>query len=150
MKNSDMFEMTLLSSLQASIAKAFFSIGIDESHKNIRYIRKSNGKSMLSIKLNDGLDSDIKNYIHFGAEPVIFKDFRAVNIFVHADKAVSIKANYIINLVQDDVRSFFESFENYLAQNDIENNEYDISMPVEALIQEKSNILTRIKKLFCK
>ena len=148
MKNSDVFEIILLSKLQKSIAKAFFSIGVDETIKSIRYTRKSNGKSVLSIKLNDGLDSDVNNYIHFGAEPVKFEDFQAVNIFVHADKVISSDANIMLNLVQDDVRSFFEKFEDYLIQNNIENKEYDVHMSVKTLKKEKDSVLTRIKNIF--
>ena len=40
MKNSDAFEIILLSKLQKSISKAFLSIGIDETNKSIRYTRK--------------------------------------------------------------------------------------------------------------
>lgn len=150
MKNSDVFEIILLSKLQKSIAKAFLSIGIDQTNKSIRYTRKSNGKSVLSIKLNDGLDSDIKNYIHFGAEPLRFKDFQTVNVFVHADKVISGEASNILNIIQDDVKIFFESFEDYLTQNDAGNKEYDVNISVDALEKEKTSVLTRIKKLFNK
>ncbi len=150
MKNSDVFEIILLSKLQKGISKAFSSVGVDETNKSIRYTRKSNGKSVLSIKLNDGLDSDVNNYIHFGAEPVKFEGFQAVNIFVHADKVISRDASIMLNLVQDDVRSFFEKFEDYLTKNDLENKEYDVHIPVKTLKKEKTSVLTRIKKLFHK
>ena len=54
----------------------------------------------------------------------------------------------MLNLVQDDVRSFFEKFEDYLTKNDLENKAYDMNMPVKTLKQEKGSVLTRIKKIF--
>ncbi len=142
----ELFEISIFSSLKESITKVLLNIGIDPNGKTIRYNRNSTGTSYLLIKLNDEDDNDLKNYVSFGAKVISFKDFNAVDVFAHADKKVYKNANEFIGLAQEDAIKFFETFEDYLSKNNMQNKDLEVEIPIIYEKSRKENIFTRIRK----
>lgn len=142
----ELFEISIFSSLKESITKVLLNIGIDPNGKTIRYNRKNNGTSYLLIKLNDEDENDLKNYVSFGAEVISFKDFNAVDIFAHADKKLYKNANEFIGLAHQAVKEFFETFEDYLSKNNMQDKDLEIVMPIEFEKNKKENLLSRMRK----
>mgnify|MGYP004638075985 FL=1 len=142
----ELFEINIFSLLKEDIIKALLKLGIDPNGKTIRYNRKNNGTSYLLIKLNDEDENELKNYVSFGAEVISFKDFNAVDIYVHADKKLYKNANEFIGLLHPRVKEFFETFEDYLSKNNMQNKDLEIAMPIEFDKNKKENIFSRIRK----
>ena len=88
----------------------------------------------------------LKNYVSFGAKVIRFEDFDAVDIVVHADKKLYKNANEFIGLAHQAVKEFFETFEDYLSKNNMQDKDLEIVMPIEFEKNKKENILSRIRK----
>ena len=142
----ELLENSIFSLLKDSIINVLLSLDINPNGKTIRYNRKNNGTSYLLIKLNDEDENDLKNYVSFGAEVISFKDFNAVDIFVHADKRLYKNANEFIGLAHQSVKDFFETFEDYLSKNNMQNKDLEMVMPIEFEKNKKKNIFSRIRK----
>lgn len=142
----ELLENSIFSLLKDSIINVLLSLDINPNGKTIRYNRKNNGTSYLLIKLNDEDENDLKNYVSFGAEVIRFKDFNAVDIYVHADKKLYKNANEFIGLVHQSVKDFFETFEDYLSKNNMQNKDLEMVMPIEFEKNKKKNIFSRIRK----
>lgn len=142
----ELLENSIFSLLKDSIINVLLSLDINPNGKTIRYNRKNNGTSYLLIKLNDEDENDLKNYVSFGAKVIEFKDFNAVDIFVHADKKLYKNANEFIGLAHQSVKDFFETFEDYLSKNNMQNKDLEMVMPIEFEKNKKKNIFSRIRK----
>ena len=142
----ELLENSIFSLLKDSIINVLLSLDINPNGKTIRYNRKNNGTSYLLIKLNDEDENDLKNYASFGAKVIEFKDFNAVDIFVHADKKLYKNANEFIGLAHQSVKDFFETFEDYLSKNNMQNKDLEMVMPIEFEKNKKKNIFSRIRK----
>ena len=145
-RKMELLENSIFSLLKDSIINVLLSLDINPNGKTIRYNRKNNGTSYLLIKLNDEDENDLKNYVSFGAEVIRFKDFNAVDIFVHADKKLYKNANEFIGLAHQSVKDFFETFEDYLSKNNMQNKDLEMVMPIEFEKNKKKNIFSRIRK----
>lgn len=142
----ELFEISIFSSLKDSIINVLLSLDINTNDKTIRYSRNNNGTSYLLIKLNDEDENDLKNYVSFGAKVIRFEDFDAVDIVVHADKKLYKNANEFIGLAHQAVKEFFETFEDYLSKNNMQDKDLEMVMPIEFEKNKKENILSRIRK----
>lgn len=142
----ELLENSIFSLLKDNIINVLLSLDINPNGKTIRYNRKNNGTSYLLIKLNDEDENDLKNYVSFGAKVIEFKDFNAVDIFVHADKKLYKNANEFIGLAHQSVKDFFETFEDYLSKNNMQNKDLEMVMPIEFEKNKKKNIFSRIRK----
>ena len=145
-RKMELLENSIFSLLKDSIINVLLSLDINPNGKTIRYNRKNNGTSYLLIKLNDEDENDLKNYVSFGAKVIEFKDFNAVDIFAHADKKLYKNANEFICLVHQSVKDFFETFEDYLSKNNMQNKDLEMVMPIEFEKNKKKNIFSRIRK----
>lgn len=145
-RKMELLENSIFSLLKDSIINVLLSLDINPNGKTIRYNRKNNGTSYLLIKLNDEDENDLKNYVSFGAKVIEFKDFNAVDIFVHADKKLYKNANEFIGLAHQSVKDFFETFEDYLSKNNMQNKDLEMVMPIEFEKNKKKNIFSRIRK----
>lgn len=145
-RKMELLENSIFSLLKDSIINVLLSLDINPNGKTIRYNRKNNGTSYLLIKLNDEDENDLKNYVSFGAKVIEFKDFNAVDIFAHADKKLYKNANEFIGLAHQSVKDFFETFEDYLSKNNMQNKDLEMVMPIEFEKNKKKNIFSRIRK----
>lgn len=145
-RKMELLENSIFSLLKDSIINVLLSLDINPNGKTIRYNRKNNGTSYLLIKLNDEDENDLKNYFSFCAKVIEFKDFNAVDIFAHADKKLYKNANEFIGLAHQSVKDFFETFEDYLSKNNMQNKDLEMVMPIEFEKNKKENIFSRIRK----
>ena len=145
-RKMELLENSIFSLLKDSIINELLSLDINPNGKTIRYNRKNNGTSYLLIKLNDEDENDLKNYVSFCAKVIEFKYFNAVDIFAHADKKLYKNANEFIGLAHQSVKDFFETFEDYLSKNNMQNKDLEMVMPIEFEKNKKKNIFSRIRK----
>ena len=80
------------------------------------------------------------------AKVIRFEDFSFVDIVVHVDKKLYKNANEFIGLLYQRVKEFFETFEDYLSKNNMQNKDLEIAMPIEFDKNKKENIFSRIRK----
>lgn len=65
---------------------------------------------------------------------------------MHADKKLYKNTNGFIGLAHQSVKNFFETFEDYLSKNNMQNKDLEIVMPIEFDKNKKENIFSRIRK----
>lgn len=122
-------------------------IGIDPSNMQILYQRNQDATSMLAIKVTEGLDDDINNYMINGCKTWYQNDTTYCDIYMHADKRSAQQSNRLANLINEEIISFFEETEKHFLKNNCIDIELSIRIP---LTKEKSTIKSKIKNIFKK
>lgn len=131
------------------IRNAFKRLNINPEGKSIYYKRYTNGNSVLAIKVSQGDDNDISNYMFNGCDVFGGK----CNVYMHSKPKSSQKSMNIANLISKEIVLFFEKIEHNLSKNNLSDIEFSIKIPLTKeldtkLISKKSKIKKLIKNMF--
>ena len=131
------------------IRNAFKRLNINPEGKSIYYKRYTNGKSVIAIKVSQGDDNDISNYMFNGCDAFWGK----CNVYMHSKPKSSQKSMNIANLISKEIVLFFEKIEHNLSKNNLSDIEFSIKIPLTKeldtkLISKKSKIKKLIKNMF--
>lgn len=135
------------------ILKAFKIAKINPDNKNIYYQRQSNGSSILAIKVENGLDDDLSNYMINGSVVNYYRDRLSCDVYLHADSKSAQKSLDIARLITKDIVKFFEETEEELLLKSQTNSEFSIRIPLsEIKEQSKKDQTTKslLKRIFRK
>ena len=120
---------------------AFKKIGIKIDEMLISYQRYANKSSILAIKLLQGSDNDIDNYIFFGCN---VDNSNRCDIFMHSEAKFAEKALQVANLITSDIIIFFNNVEMDLSEKNLDNLEISFKIPLGEDISHDTE-----KKEFC-
>lgn len=126
------------------IKKTFKKLGIVTDEKLIIYQRYADKSSMLAIKLLQGSDSDIDNYIFFGCYA---NSFKSCEIWLHAE-AKAERALEVINLISQHIITFFKNVEMDLFKKNLSDLEICFKIPLgENMSQDNERKEGKLKQL---
>ena len=147
--NPETFEM-----IKDKITETLKKLGISTNDMSIYYERHSNGSSILAIKLSEGEDFDMTNYMINGCLVEYHDNEVMCDIGFHADKKVSQRALIIANKNTKDIIHFFKTLEQEIYNNGLSNIELSLQIPLD-IYQKKEKSKTmrnkpKIRSLFKK
>lgn len=105
-------------------------LNINLEGKSVYYQRNSNKISILAIKLADGDDQDVSNYMFNGGDARSFEHFNSCDVFLHADAKVGQKAMNIANMISRNIVEFFNKMEKYYLDNGMVDTEVSFRIPL--------------------
>ena len=116
--------------------------------KSIYYQRYANKTSILAIKLANGEDSDVANFMFNGCDASEYAKYMSCDVYLHADKKVSQASLNIANMITRDIVEFFKTLEGELALKGLSDSELFIRIPLEKDKKvDKNNRDNRLLKL---
>lgn len=124
------------------VKNTFRKLGINLENASIYYQRNKNLTSVLSIKVSQGDDNDVNNYMFNKCSVNYNQDELFYDISLHAKAKSKQNSIYIANLITKDIIEFFKKIEQELFQNNQSDLELSLKIPFE---QKKTKIL--LKKL---
>lgn len=138
--------------IKEKIINTFNILNYNTDNMSFYYERHSNGSSILAIKLSNGDDQDMDNYMVNGCL-VEYRDNNkpSCDIGFHANAKVSKRAMYLANILNEAIISFFENVEEELFKNNLTNIECSVRIPIGNIVKnsqiKKENKLKR--RLLC-
>ena len=116
--------------------------------KSVYYQRYANKTSILAIKLANGEDSDVANFMFNGCDASEYAKYMSCDVYLHADKKVSQVSLNIANMITHDIVEFFKTLEGELALKGLSDSELFIRIPLEKDKKvDKNNKDNRLLKL---
>ena len=145
--DSEIFE-----SIIDKITKCMISLNIKLDNKSVYYQRNANRTSILAIKLSNGSDNDIANFMFNGCDANYFKDSLSCDVYLHADKKVGQVSMNIANMISSDIVDFFNNIEGELAVKGLCDTELFVRIPlgVQTKKKEDSKFLRLVKNILKK
>ncbi len=123
-------------------------LGIKLDGKSVYYQRYANKTSILAIKLANGEDSDVANFMFNGCDANDYAKYMSCDVYLHADKKVSQASLNIANMITHDIVEFFKMLEGELALKGLSDSELFIRIPLEKDKKvDKNNKDNRLLKL---
>lgn len=121
-------------------------LNVSLNGKSLYYQRNSNRISLLAIKLTNGDDQDVSNYMFNGADARSFEHFKQCDVFLHADAKIGQLSIKIANMISKSIVAFFNKMETFYFENGMEDIDISFRLPLgEELNNNKED--TGIKKL---
>lgn len=128
------------------------SLGISLEGKDVYYQRYANKTSILAIKVSNGEDSDVANFMFNGCDASEFERYMSCDVYLHAEAKSAQTSMKIANMISSDIVDFFNTLEGELVLNGNFDNEFFIRIPLCTKEKKKkeNNILQLIKNIFKK
>lgn len=89
----------------------FEKIGVNAENKVVYYQRFCDGKSVLAIKVLDGVDEDKNNYMFVGCNTKYYGNDKSCDVYMHAEAKAGQISIKISNLIASKIVGFFETIE---------------------------------------
>ena len=118
------------------VKKDFDKLGISSNGMLIYYQRYSYAASVLAIKVLVGDDNDVSNYIVSGCRADYNNNMANCDVYLHSVAKNNLKLVDLVNLISNDIVTFFEKMENDLLKKQLINLDCSFVIP---LTREKSN-----------
>ena len=134
------------------ITRCMMKLNIKLDNKSIYYQRNANKTSVLAIKVGNGSDNDIANFMFTGCDANYFKDSLSCDVYLHADKKVGQVSMSIANMISSDIVDFFNTVEGELVIKGLSETELFVRIPlgVQTKKKEDSKFLRLVKNIFKK
>ena len=137
------------------VKKNFNKLGIGSNGMLIYYQRYSYAASVLAIKVLSGDDNDINNYIVNGCSVNYNNNYVNCNVYLHSFGKNDLKLVNMINLVSNDIVTFFEDVEHELVKKQLTNLEVSFIIPlnrekIKVISSKESDLKRKIRSLFKK
>ena len=113
------------------VKKYFEKLGISSNGMLIYYQRYSYAASVLAIKVLSGDVNDINNYIVNGCSVDYINNHVICNVYLHSFAKNDLKLVNMVNLVSNDIVTFFESVERELSKKQLTNLEVSFVIPLD-------------------
>ena len=141
--------------IKQKILLIFNKLGINVDTKSIYYERHNNKQSILAIKISNGKDFDMSNYMINYCITNYSNNKPSCDIGFHANAKVGQSAMHIANNITKDIIDFFETVEKDLFDKNLTSIDFSLTIPlddsiVQKTIPKKNNFKTRIRSLFHK
>jgi hypothetical protein len=130
------------------IKDTFTTLKYGKDNMNVYYQRYKNGSSILAIKVLDGDEFDITNYMFNGCSIVYYNNKISSTVSFHSDKRATHRSMAIANLISDDIILFFREVEEEILSKDLKDLELNIKMPLYELKKEETGIKQLVKNIF--
>ena len=153
-------ELTDLSSVDINIQEfyriieiiklALKSIGVNLEGMQVYYQRNVDTTSILAIKVSQGKDSDIDNYMFNGCKAWKHGSNVSCDVYMQSEAKSAQKSMKLANLISRDIVDFFDEIENDL----LKNNKFDLSlsliMPLDIKKEKEENNIKKLVKRILK
>lgn len=130
------------------IKDAFTTLKYGKDNMNVYYQRYKNGSSILAIKVLDGDEFDITNYMFNGCSIVYYNNKISSTVSFHSDKRATHRSMAIANLISDDIILFFREVEEELLDKNLRDLEMSLKLPLYEIKKEETGIKKLIKNMF--
>lgn len=130
-------------------------LGIKTDDKSVYYQRNANKTSILAIKVGNGEDGDVANFMFNGCDATDYARYMSCDVYLHADKKVGQASMEIANMISNDIVEFFNTMEGELALKGLSYTELFLRIPLESEQKEKNNnnenrLLRMVRNIFKK
>ena len=130
-------------------------LGIRTDDKSVYYQRNANKTSILAIKVGNGEDGDVANFMFNGCDATDYARYMSCDVYLHADKKVGQASMEIANMISNDIVEFFNTMEGELALKGLSYTELFLRIPLESEQKEKNNnnenrLLRMVRNIFKK
>lgn len=129
------------------IRLTFQKLKINTEGMSIYYKRYPNSTSVLAIKVSQGDDNDIQNYMFNGCDVDYYKNDLFCNVYLHAKAKSGKKSSSIASLITKDIVDFFQNVEKDLLKNSLTNIELSLKIPLNKENKQNENGKFKMKKL---
>ena len=137
------------------ITRCMMKLNIKLDNKSIYYQRNANKTSILAIKVGNGEDGDVANFMFNGCDATDYARYMSCDVYLHADKKVGQDSMEIANMISNDIVEFFNTLEGELAIKGLSDTELFLRIPLESEQKEKNNnnenrLLRMVRNIFKK
>ena len=137
------------------IANCMKMLGISPDNKSVYYQRNANKTSVLAIKIGNGEDGDVANFMFNGCDATDYARYMSCDVYLHADKKVGQASMKIANMISNDIVEFFNTLEGELAIKGLSDTELFLRIPLESDKKEKKDnngnrLLRMVRNIFKK
>ena len=102
------------------------SLGINLDGKDVYYQRYANKTSILAIKVSNGEDHDVANFMFNGCDASEFERYMSCDVYLHAEAKSAQYSIKIANMISSDIVDFFNTLEGELVLNGCFDSEFFI------------------------
>ena len=113
-------------------------LGINLNNKSIYYQRNTDKTSILAVKVSQGEDSDVANFMFNGCDAREYARYMSCDVYLHADAKSGQQSMGIANMMSRDIVDFFNTIEGELALKGLSDNELFIRIPLEQYISKEN------------
>lgn len=127
------------------VLKVLQKLKINTNDLIIYYERQENGTSILAIKVEQGHDEDIANYMFNGSSVNYYHDKISCDVYLHAEAPAAQKSVKIAGLISRDIVNFFEELETELLLKKLSNCSFSLKIPLqENELKKENNVLKKV------
>ena len=117
---------------------------INTEDLSIIYQRHTDGTSILAIKVCNGDNNDLENYMFNGCNVDYYQDSLSCDVYLHAKSKASKNSVNLSNLISKEIINFFEEVEKELLKKDLKNLELYVKIPLNNQAKRKEKGIKRL------
>lgn len=127
-------------------------LNIRMDDKCVYYQRSSNKTSILAIKVSNGDDCDVANFMFNGCDATSYHRYMLCDVYLHAEAKSGQASMNIANMISRDIVDFFNTMEGELALKGLSDAELSIRIPLvsDTKKKEEGKFLKLIRNVFKK
>lgn len=153
--NSVDLDESIFRDIIEKISNCMKMLGIKTDDKSVYYQRNANKTSILAIKVGNGEDGDVANFMFNGCDATDYARYMSCDVYLHADKKVGQVSMEIANMISNDIVEFFNTMEGELALKGLSDTELFLRIPLESEQKVKNNnnenrLLRMVRNIFKK
>lgn len=142
----------IFKSIVDKISYCLKKLNVNLEGKSVYYQRNMNKTSILAIKVSNGDDCDVTNFMFNGCDANEYARYMSCDVYLHADKKVGQVSMNISNMISSDIVDFFNTIEGELAMKGLSDSELFVKIPLtsETKKKEDGKFLKLVRNIFKK